>query len=67
MEGDALAKIEEQIRSEVGDGWRSDPAIFRGRNAVRADHGLSPLGEPARHAPPAAAKPPLWRHLFGGM
>src|SRR5215210_6072852 len=66
VDGDALAKIEEQIRSEAGDGWRSDPAIVRGRNAVRVEHDLLPLGEPARHAPLAAAKPSLWGRLFGG-
>lgn len=66
MEGDALAKIEERIRSEAGDGWRSDPAIAHGRNAVRAEHGLPPLGEPTKQVPAAAARPPIWRRLFGG-
>ena len=66
MRGDALARIEEQIRSEAGDGWRSDPAFTHGRNAVRAEHGLPPLGEQAKRTAPTAAKSPLWRRLFGG-
>jgi hypothetical protein len=31
---DALAGIEEQIKREVGDGWKSDDRVLRGRNAV---------------------------------
>ena len=65
MQGAALARIEEQIRAEAGDLWASNDEIVRGRNAVRAEHGLPPLGEPAGRTPPAAAKPPLWRRLFG--
>jgi hypothetical protein len=60
-----LARIEEQIRAEAGDSWASKEQVIRGRNAVRAEHGLAPLGaprEPARGAEPA--RRPLWRRLF---
>jgi hypothetical protein len=61
-----LAKIEEQIWAEAGDSWASNEQVIRGRNAVRAEHGLAPLGapprEPARGAEPA--RRPLWRRLF---
>ena len=60
-----LAKIEEQIRAEAGDSWASNEQVIRGRNAVRAEHGIAPLGaprEPARGAEPA--RRPLWRRLF---
>ena len=66
VQGQALARIEAQVRSEAGEGWRSDPAVTRGRNAVRAEHGLPPLGEQAKRTAPPAARPPLWRRLFGG-
>lgn len=64
----ALARIEEQIRAEAGDSWESHPMIVRGRNAVRAEHGLGPLGEPRRQSPQDAgpAKRSVWRRLFGG-
>jgi len=62
-----LARIEEQIRAEAGDSWTTHPMVVRGRNAVRAEHGLAPLGAPpresARDAEPAGR--PLWRRLFG--
>ena len=61
-----LAKIEEQIQAEAGDSWITHPMIVRGRNAVRAEHGLAPLGplrEPTRGSAPAGR--PLWRKLFG--
>jgi hypothetical protein len=62
-----LAKVEGQIQAEAGDSWASNPMVVRGRNAVRAEHGLAPLGapprEPARGAGPARS--PLWRRLFG--
>ena len=60
-----LARIEEQIRAEAGDSWASNEQVIRGRNAVRYEHGLAPLGaprEPARGAEPA--RRPLWRRLF---
>ncbi len=63
-----LAKIVEQIRAEAGDGWSEIPMVVRGRNAVRAEHGLPPLGAPPRQ-PPSDATPAnqsLWRRLFGG-
>ena len=62
-----LARIEEQIQAEAGDSWATHPMVIRGRNAVRAEHGLAPLGapprEPARATEPAGR--PLWRRLFG--
>ena len=62
-----LARIEEQIRAEAGDSWTTHPMIVRGRNAVRAEHALAPLGaqpqEPARDYKPT--EHPLWRRLFG--
>ncbi len=62
----ALATIEEQITREVGEDWRSDEQIIRGRNAVRREHGLPGLGEPAgRPSPVAGAKRPLWRRVLG--
>ena len=66
MDASALAKIEEGIRTEAGDGWAKDPAILHGRNATRVEHGLPLLDKnpsPARDAPP---KRPLWRRLLGG-
>jgi len=61
-----LATIEEQIAGEVGEDWRSDEQIIRGRNAVRREHGLPGLGEPGdRPSPPAEAKRPLWRRVLG--
>ena len=63
-----LARIEEQIQAEAGDSWQSRPMIIRGRNAVRAEHGLAPLGAPQRE-PSSDATPAnqsLWRRLFGG-
>ncbi|MCA1715879.1 MAG: hypothetical protein LC781_03140 [Actinobacteria bacterium] len=63
-----LARIEEQIQAEAGDdSWATHPMVVRGRNAVRAEHGLAPLGAPPRE-PARATKPtgrPLWRRLFG--
>ena len=62
-----LERIEEQIQAEAGESWATHPMVIRGRNAVRAEHGLAPLGapprEPARGAEPAGR--PLWRRLFG--
>ena len=66
VEEAGLAVIEEQIRAEVGDSWASNPMVVRGRNAVRAEHGLSPLGEKQeRPTEPAPPKRPLWRRFFG--
>jgi len=62
---DALAGIEEQIESEIGEGWASDDEVLRGRNAVRREHGLPGLGGPGdRPAPPVSARRPLWRRLL---
>ena len=62
---EALARIEKEIAEEVGEAWRSDPSIQRGRDAVRAEHGLPPLGE-APSQTPVGKKRPLWRTLLGG-
>ncbi len=63
----ALAAIEKQITREVGEGWRSDEQVLRGRNAVRREHGLPGLGERVdRHSPVTGAKRPLWRRVLGG-
>ncbi len=62
-----LARIEEQIRAEAGDSWAMHPMIVRGRNAIRAEHNLAPLGAPPRE-PRKVRRPsgrPLWRRLFG--
>ena len=62
-----LARIAEQIRAEAGDSWATHPTIVRGRNAVRAEHNLAPLGAPARD-PAESAEPAgrsLWHRLFG--
>ena len=63
-----LARIEEQIQAEAGDSWATHPMVIRGRNAVRAEHGLGLLGEtprePAEDTGPARTS--LWRRLFGG-
>ena len=68
VDTDSLTRIEKQIQAEAGDSWASNPMILRGRNAVRAEHGLEPLGETprktARNACPI--RPALWRRLFGG-
>lgn len=64
----ALARIEEQIRAEAGDSWAANPMVVRGRNAVRAEHGLGPLGEPRPQSTKDAGpgKRSVWRRLFGG-
>lgn len=63
-----LARIEEQIRSEVGDSWVAHPMIIQGRNAVRAEHGLGPLGGPPRESMGDAdrTRRSVWRRLLGG-
>ena len=65
---DRLARIVEQIQTEAGDSWTSNPMIARGRNAVRAEHGLGPLDEIPRKTArnTGHARPSLWRKLFGG-
>ena len=62
-----LARIEEQIRAEAGDSWTTNEQVIRGRNAVRAEHGLAPLGAPPRKGarPAEPTRRPLWRRLFG--
>ena len=62
-----LARIEEQIQAEAGDSWTSHPMVIRGRNAVRAEHGLAPLGAPPREPARVTESTgrPLWRRLFG--
>lgn len=57
LEGAALTKIEDEVRAEAGESWETDPAMLRGRNAVRVEHGLPRIGEPA----PPAASPPVRR------
>ncbi len=68
VEGVALARIEEQIRTEVGDSWKSHPMVVRGRNAVRAEHSLGPLGEPPRESTKdtGPGRRSVWRRLLGG-
>ena len=62
----AMAKITEGVRAEAGDGWEKDPAVLRGRNATRAEHGLPPVGEKLKPPTgPAPGKRPLWRRFFG--
>lgn len=67
VDEDGLTRIEEQIRAEAGDSWTSNPTIVRGRNAVRAEHGLGLLGEtprePAKNTAPTSTS--LWRRMFG--
>ena len=68
VDEDSLARIEEQIQAEAGDSWTSNPMIVRGRNAVRAEHSLGPLGEIPRKTTQntGPARPSLWNKLFGG-
>ncbi len=63
-----LTRIEEQIQAEAGDDWSESPMVVRGRNAVRAEHGLPPLGAPQKRPPPESGrgKRTLWRRMFGG-
>ncbi len=62
----SLARIEEQIRAEAGDDWSKIPMVVRGRNAVRAEHGLPPLGGPPKRPDPSPGRRSLWRRVFGG-
>ena len=45
LKGAALESIAADIRAEVGEGWETHPAIVRGRNAVRDEHGLERIDE----------------------
>lgn len=62
-----LAKIEAQIQTEIGDGWKDHPLVLRGRDAVRDEHGLPRLDE--RPGASAASRTvsssrPWYRRLF---
>ncbi len=61
-----MARIEEQIRAEAGDDWSESPMVVRGRNAVRAEHGLPPLGAPPKRPDRSPVRRSLWRRMFGG-
>ena len=65
VDAPALARIGEQLRAEVGEGWETDEGVLRGRNAVRREHGLPALGEPARRPPRPEDPRPLWRRFLG--
>ena len=65
VDGPALAKIGEQLRDEVGEGWETDEGVLRGRNAVRREHGLPRLGEPAERPPDPEVRRPMWRKFLG--
>ena len=63
----ALARIEEQMKREIGEDWASDNEVLKGRNAVRREHGLPGLGEPGGRpaAPARTARRPVWRRFLG--
>jgi hypothetical protein len=66
VEGAPLARIEEQLRGEVGEGWRTDEEVLKGRNATRREHGLPLIGETGRGPAPAnSPRRPLWRRVLG--
>ena len=66
VEGEPLARIEEQLRSEVGENWQTDAEVLKGRNATRQEHGLPLLGETERRpAHATSARRPLWRRVLG--
>ena len=66
VEGAPLSRIEEQLRSEVGEGWKTDEEVLKGRNATRHEHGLPPIGETERRpAPESSPQRPLWRRVLG--
>ena len=66
LQGAALEKISAQIASELGDDWESDANVVHGRNAVRREHDLPPIGGVPEPSPPVtAAGTPLWRRVFG--
>ena len=60
LEGAALEKIANEVRAEAGESWKTDPTVLRGRNAVRAEHGLPRIGGPANSPTP----PPTRRSLI---
>lgn len=59
----SLANIERQVRAEVGEGWETNPTVLRGRNAVRAEHGLPRIGG-SMHS---TAQPPARRSLINRL
>ena len=66
VEGEPLRTIEEQLQAEVGEGWQSDEQVLKGRNAVRDEHDLPPVGETERRPVPGPREPrPLWRRVLG--
>ena len=66
VEGAPLARIEEQLHSEVGEDWRTDEEVLKGRNATRQEHGLPPIGETGRRPTPGTSdRRPLWRRVLG--
>ena len=66
VEGASLARIEEQLRSEVGEDWRTDEEVLKVRNATRHEHGLPPIGETGRRpSPESPPRRPLWRRMLG--
>ncbi len=66
VEGAPLTRIEEQLKSEVGEGWRTDEEVLKGRNATRHEHGLPPIGEAgSRPAPGNSPRRSLWRRMLG--
>ena len=62
---DALENIATQLRDEVGEEWKSNPMVERGRNSVRQEHGLNGIdasdGNTTETSTPRRQK---WR-LFG--
>ena len=66
VEGAPLARIEEQLKPEVGENWRTDEEVLEGRNATRREHGLPHLGETERRpASEISPRRPLWRRVLG--
>ncbi len=66
VEGAPLARIEDQLRGEVGENWRADEEVLKGRNATRQEHGLPPIGETERRPTPGTSdRRPLWRRVLG--
>jgi hypothetical protein len=60
-----LATIEEQMKSEIGEGWAADDEVLRGRDAVRREHGLPGLyGPDDAPAPAPDARRSLWRRIL---
>ena len=66
VEGAPLARIEDQLQNEVGENWRTDREVLKGRNATRQEHGLPPIGETGRRTTPEKpVRRPLWRRVLG--